>query len=52
MPKARKLLELINYSIPLDNANGWSTKKNLIGINLNSKILMKSKNYWWIKPII
>lgn len=38
MPKPRKLCELTNYSIPLDNANSWSTKKNLIGINLDSKM--------------
>ena len=37
MPKARKLSELTNFSIPLDQ-NSWSTKKNLVGINLNSKM--------------
>ena len=38
MPKSRKLSQLTNYSIPLDNTNSWSTKKNLIGINLDSKM--------------
>jgi len=47
MPKARKISELTNYSIPLDNANGWSTKKNLIGINLDSKM-----RYFYIGKII
>ncbi len=47
MPKARKLSELTNYSIPLDNSNSWSTKKNLIGINLNSKM-----RYFYIGKII
>jgi len=47
MPKPRKMSELMNYSIPLDNANGWSTKKNLIGINLDSKM-----RYFYIGKII
>jgi len=46
-PKARKISELTNYSIPLDNANGWSTKRNLIGINLDSKM-----RYFYIGKII
>ena len=37
MPRARKLSELIHYSIPLDSG-AWSTKKNLIGINLKDKM--------------
>ena len=47
MPKPRKMSELTNYSIPLDNANSWSTKKNLIGINLASKM-----RYFYIGKII
>lgn len=47
MPKPRKLSELTNYSIPLDNSNSWSIKKNLIGINLNSKM-----RYFYIGKII
>ena len=46
MPKPRKMSELINYSIPLDT-NSWSTKKNLIGINLDSKM-----RYFYIGKII
>jgi hypothetical protein len=38
MPKPRKMSQLSNYSIPLDGTNGWSTKKNLIGINLKKKM--------------
>ena len=37
MPKARKLSKLAKFSIPLDK-NSWSTKKNLVGINLDSKM--------------
>ena len=47
IPKPRKISELTNYSIPLDNANSWSTKKNLIGINLDSKM-----RYFYIGKII
>ena len=47
IPKPRKLSELTNYSIPLDNSNSWSIKKNLIGINLNSKM-----RYFYIGKII
>ena len=47
MPKARKISELTNYSIPLDNANGWSIKSNLVGINLDSKM-----RYFYIGKII
>ncbi len=47
MPKPRKLSELTNYFIPLDGANSWSTKKNLIGINLKSKM-----RYLYIGKII
>ena len=47
LPKARGLSELTNYSIPLDNANSVSLKKNLIGINLNSKM-----RYFYIGNII
>jgi IS605 OrfB family transposase len=37
----------MNYSIPLDNVNGWSTKKNFIGINLKKKM-----RYFYIGKII
>jgi hypothetical protein len=47
MPKPRKMSQLLNYSIPLDGANGWSTKKNLIGINLKKKM-----RYFYIGKII
>ncbi len=47
IPKARKLSELTNYSISLDNVNSWSRKKNLIGINLDSKM-----RYFYIGKII
>ncbi len=47
MPKPRKLSELTNYSIPLDNSNAWSTKRNLIGINLDKKM-----RYFYIGKII
>jgi len=39
LPKAKKLSQLVNYSIPLDSSNSISfKKKNLVGINLNSKM--------------
>ena len=39
LPKTKKLSELSNYSIPLDSYNSISfKKKNVVGINLNSKI--------------
>ena len=39
LPKAKKLSELSNYSIPLDSFNSISfKKKNVVGINLNSKM--------------
>jgi len=47
MPKPRKMSQLLNYSIPLDGTNGWSTKKNLIGINLKKKM-----RYFYIGKII
>jgi len=46
MPRARKLSELTHYSIPLDSG-AWSTKKNLIGINLKNKM-----RYFYIGKII
>ena len=46
MPRARKLSKLTHYSIPLDSG-AWSTKKNLIGINLKDKM-----RYFYIGKII
>jgi len=39
LPKTKKLSQLTNYSIPLDSYNSVRfKKKNVVGINLNSKI--------------
>ncbi len=46
LPRPKKLSNLSNFAIPLDQ-NSWSLKKNLVGINLNSKM-----RYFYIGSII
>ena len=46
LPRAKKISGLTNFAIPLDQVS-WSSKKNLVGINLNQKM-----RYFYIGKII